>query len=274
MEKSDSKRLSQYMATAAALLGGTAAQAQYQYTDIPDTTIVDGIFELDLDGDTIVDFTIEHILSGGQLGNVNAILLHPGDSIEGNLAMGEGQNGFSYVEKVLPGTTIDASQSWSGINAATAAGYMAFHVDGVAYPNSNWAGPLTDGYLGLRIIKNDTACYGWARIDVEDSAKSFTIKDWSFNPAMDSAHTAGFELLDIMETVLRDMSVYQADGHLNVVLGSPQGVRVFDATGKLTAASDKNAKAYRFSTALWSSGMYIVRIEGDNWYHNLKVWIP
>ena len=274
MEKSDSKRLSQYMATAAALLGGTAAQAQYQYTDIPDTTIVDGIFELDLDGDTIVDFTIEHILSGGQLGDVNAILLHPGDSIEGNLAMGAGQNGFSYVEKVLPGTTIDASQSWSGINAATAAGYMAFHVHGVAYPNSNWAGPLTDGYLGLRIIKNDTACYGWARIDVEDSAKSFTIKDWSFNPAMDSAHTAGFELLDVMETVLRDMSVYQADGHLNVVLGSPQGVRVFDATGKLTAASDKNAKAYRFSTALWSSGMYIVRIEGDNWYHNLKVWIP
>ena len=45
MEKSDSKRLSQYMATAAALLGGTAAQAQYQYTDISDTTIVDGIFE-------------------------------------------------------------------------------------------------------------------------------------------------------------------------------------------------------------------------------------
>jgi len=32
---------------------------------------VDGIFELDLDGDTIVDFTIEHILGGGQLGNVN-----------------------------------------------------------------------------------------------------------------------------------------------------------------------------------------------------------
>src|SRR6056300_816195 len=257
MEKSDSKRLSQYMATAAALLGGTAAQAQYQYTDIPDTTIVDGIFALDLDGDTIVDFTIEHILGGGQLGNVNAVLLHPGDSIEGNLAMGAGQNGFSYVEKVLPGTTVDASQSWSGINAATAAGYMAFHVDGVAYPNSNWAGPLTDGYLGLRIIKNDTACYGWARIDVEDSA-----------------NTAGFELLDVMETVLRDMSVYQADGHLNVVWGSPQGVRVFGATGKLTAASDKNAKAYRFSTALWSSGMYIVRIEGDNWYHNLKVWIP
>lgn len=274
MEKSDSKRLSQYMATAAALLGGTAAQAQYQYTDISDTTIVDGIFELDLDGDTIVDFTIEHVLGGGQLGNVNAVLLHPGDSIEGNLAMGAGQNGFSYVEKVLPGTTIDASQSWSGINSSTDAGYMAFHVDGVAYPNSNWAGPLTDGYLGLRIVKNDTACYGWARIDVEDSAKSFTIKDWSFNPAKDSTHTAGFELLDVMETVLRSMKVFQTEGCLNVALENPQGISVFDATGKLIVASSKTDQTHRFSTELWSSGMYIVRIEGDNWYHNLKVWIP
>ncbi|MCH1535048.1 MAG: T9SS type A sorting domain-containing protein [Schleiferiaceae bacterium] len=274
MEKSDSKRLSQYVATAAALLGGTAAQAQYQYTDIPDTTIVDGVFELDLDGDTIVDFTIEHILGGGQLGNVNAVLLHPGDSIEGNLAMGAGQNGFSYVEKVLPGTSIDAAQVWSGINATTEAGYMAFHVDGVAYPNSNWAGPMTDGYLGLRIVKEDTACYGWARIDIADSAKSFTIKDWSFNPAKDSLHTAGFELLDVMETVLRDLNIAQIEGYLDVTLGSPQNVSVLDATGKVLAASSKISGAHRFNTELWSTGMYIVRIEGDSWHHNLKVWIP
>jgi hypothetical protein len=144
----------------------------------------------------------------------------------------------------------------------------------VAYPNSNWAGPLTDGYLGLRIVKNDTACYGWARIDVEDSAKSFTIKDWSFNPVKDSTHTAGFELLDIMETVLRSMKVFQTEGCLNVALENPQGISVFDATGKLIVASSKTAQTHRFSTELWSSGMYIVRIEGDNWYHNLKVWIP
>ncbi len=76
MEKNYSTPLAKYMASAAALLGTTAAQAQYMYTDMDDTTIVDGIYELDLDGDTIVDFTIEHILGGGQLGNVNAILLH------------------------------------------------------------------------------------------------------------------------------------------------------------------------------------------------------
>jgi len=47
-----------------------------------------------------------------------------------------------------------------------------------------------------------------------------------------------------------------------------------DATGKLIAASSKTAQAHHFSTELWSTGMYIVRIESDNWYHNCKVWIP
>ena len=48
MEKNNSTPLAKYMASAAAFLGTTAAQAQYMYTDIDDTTIVDGIYELDL----------------------------------------------------------------------------------------------------------------------------------------------------------------------------------------------------------------------------------
>ena len=30
---------------------------------------------------------------------------------------------------------------------------------------------------------------------------------------------------------------------------------------------------HRYDTRLWSTGMYVVRIEGENWFHNLKVWI-
>ena len=272
MSTTQSQRIKHYMTAAAALLGGTTAQAQYQYTDIEDTTIVGGIFELDLDGDTIVDFTIEHVLSGGQLGNTTSIMLLPGDSIEGNLAMGEGQNGFAYVERVVPGTTIDDNADFNGIGATTGVGYMAFRVDGVAYPNSNWAGPLTDGYLGLRILKNDTACFGWVRIDVADSAKSLTIKDWSFNPVKDSAHTAAFELLDVMETVLSDLEVSQINEELRLSTGAPVSVKIYDAAGKQYASS-QIASSHAVSTSNWATGMYIVRIEGDRWFHNLKVWI-
>ena len=272
MEKNNSTPLANYMASAAALLGTTAAQAQYMYTDIDDTTIVDGIYELDLDGDTIIDFTIEHILSGGQLGNVNAILLHPGDTIEGNLAMGSVSNGFAYVERVVPGTTIDVNAQFQGINTSTGIGYMAFRVDGQAYPNSNWAGPLTDGYLGLRIIKGDTACYGWARIDVEDSAKSFTIKDWSFNPAKDSSHTAAFELLDIMQTVLEDLDVRQSGGLLEISMGGPLSTTIYNSAGQQMGTMDPRT-LHRYDTGQWSRGMYVVRIEGADWFHNLKIWI-
>lgn len=273
MGKNKSQRVKQYMTTAAALLGGASAQAQYQYTDIDDTTVVDGIFELDLDGDTIVDFTIEHILAGGQLGNTTAILLHPGDSLEGNLAMGAAQNGFSYVERAVPGTTIDANAGFGGISSSTEVGYMAFRVDGVAYPNSNWAGPVTDGYLGLRILKNDTACFGWVRIDVADSAQSFTVKDWSFNPVKDSAHTVAFELLDVMETVLKDLNIHQDGEVLNVHTGQPVGVEVYSASGQLMA-DDRESASHSFSTSSWSTGMYIVRLKGASWYHNVKIWIP
>lgn len=272
--KKSNVRLQQYLSTAAAVLTGTAAQAQYVYTDVDDTTLVNGMFELDLDGDTIVDFTIEHILAGGQQGNVNAILLHPGDSITGNVAMGSQSNGFFYVDKVSPGTLLDDSvQVFSGIGGANNVGYMAFEVDGVAYPNSNWAGPLTDGYLGLRILKDDTATYGWVRLDVEDSTKSVTIKDWSYNPVKDSTHTVAFELLDVMETVLSQLQVKQGDQWLEIYTGKQLPVELFDAAGKLVATREENS-IHRFETGALAAGMYVVRLSGQNWHHNLKVWIP
>ncbi len=274
MSTTQSNKIKQYMATAAALLGATAVQAQtqYLYTDIDDTTVVDGVFELDLDGDTIVDFTIEHILQGGQLSNVNAILLHPGDSIGGNLAVGSGQNGFSYVENVIPGTALNSNATFTGISNNTDIGYLAFRVDGVAYPNSNWAGPVTDGYLGLRILKDDTACFGWLRLDVADSAKSFTIKDWSFNTNKDSSHTVAFELLDVMETVLKDLRISQSNGLLQVSLGQELPLSIYNAAGRLMTKTSPEFEQ-RVSTLGWSSGMYIIRIEGSNWYHNVKIWI-
>ena len=268
-----SKKISSYLGAAAAVLGANSAQAQLLYTDIDDTTVVDGIFELDLDGDTIVDFTIEHVLNGGQLCNVTSILLRPGDSIEGNLALGAAANSFNYVANAVPGTVLNPSAGFSGINNSLKVGYMAFLVDGVAYPNSNWAGPVTDGYLGLRILKDDSACFGWLRMDVADSAKSFTIKDWSFNPEKDTTFTVAYELLDVMDRVLRNLRVAQ-DGHsMNVSTDSPIGLRIFDMQGKELYNADPKA-SHHLSTLGWGTGIHVLRVEGENWHHNLKVLIP
>lgn len=268
-----SKRVSSYLGAAAAVLGANSAQAQLLYTDIDDTTIVDGIFELDLDGDTIVDFTIEHVVNGGQLDNVTAILLRQGDSIEGNLALGFSQNGFSYVNNAVPGTVLNSNAVFGGINSSLNVGYMAFLVDGVAYPNSNWAGPLTDGYLGLRILKNDSACFGWVRIDVADSASSFTIKDWSFNAQKDTSFTVAYELLDVMDAVLKNLKVAQSEHLMTVTTASPVGLSIFDMQGKELYTADPKA-SHHLSTFGWSTGIYVLHVEGEDWHHNLKVLIP
>ena len=119
---------------------------------------------------------------------------------------------------------------------------MAFLVDGVAYPNSNWAGPVTDGYLGLRILKDDSACFGWLRMDVADSAKSFTIKDWSFNPEKDTSRSQllmNFSMLwtecCVTFALLRTVTA------MDVSTDSPIGLRIFDMQGKELYNADPKA---------------------------------
>ena len=276
MKEKNNASIKRYSTTAAALLGaaGAQAQAQFEYTDVDDTTVVNGVYALDLNNDTIVDFTIEHILGGGQNGNVNAILIHPGDSMEGNLAIGMSFNGFNYTEKVLPNTTIDGDSEWNGIGGNFDVGYMAFEVDGVAYPNSNWAGPVTDGYLGLRLVVDDTAHFGWARIDVEDSTKSFTLKDFSFNPTPDSAHVAGFELLDIAETVFANVKAWSTDHMLNVELpGKAFDVAVYASNGQLIAEGSGDG-VWNTASHQWATGVYTVKINHGGWSKTVKIWVP
>ena len=268
-----SKKISSYLSAAAAILGANTAQAQLLYTDIDDTTIVDGIFELDLDGDTVVDFTIEHVLNGGQLGNVTSVLLRSGDSIQGNLALGAAKNSFNYVDNAIPGTVLNANSGFSGINSTLKLGYMAFLVDGVAYPNSNWAGPVTDGYLGLRILKNDSACYGWLRLDVADSAKSVTIKDWSFNPDKDTSFTVAYELLDVMDQVLKNMVLTNDGRSISLKTDQPIGLTAFDMQGRELYKAAAHS-SHHLNTLGWTPGIHILRLEGDQWFHNLKVLIP
>lgn len=268
-----SKKISSYLSAAAAILGANTAYGQFQYTDIDDTTIVNGLFELDLDGDTVVDFTIEHVLNGGQLDNVTSVLLRPGDSIDGNLALGAARNSFNYVDNAIPGTVLNSNSVFFGINPTIKLGYMAFLVDGVAYPNSNWAGPVTDGYLGLRILKNDSACYGWLRLDVADSAKSITIKDWSFNPEKDTSFTVAYELLDVMDNILKNMVLTNDGNSISLKTDQPIGLTAYDIHGKELYKA-RTRSLHNINTLNWTPGVHILRIEGDKWYHNLKVLIP
>jgi hypothetical protein len=64
----------------------------------------------------------------------------------------------------------------------------------------------------------------------------------------------------------------QSNGLLQVSLGQELPLSIYDASGRLMTKTSPEFEQ-RVSTLGWSSGMYIIRIEGSNWYHNVKIWI-
>ena len=75
-----------------------------------------------------------------------------------------------------------------------------------------------------------------------------------------------------MKTVLEDLEVRQSDGLLDISMGGAYATIIYNAAGQLMGTMDPRV-LHRYDTGLWSTGMYVVRVEGENWFHNLKVWI-
>lgn len=236
--KDQKKKLAGYTAVASSLLGATAAQGQITYVDIADVTVDThkGAYELDLDSDGESDFRITQYLDTGSTGLIDAIFITPYDSLYGR-ATGELQNGFSYPYQLVPGDSIGANQLWNG-NQDDKPGYLVFQYDGTPYPNSNWKGPVSNGYLGLRVFKDDGFHYGWVRLDVAADNRSFVVKDFAYNETNTEGMRAAEPTLAVAEQMLEELVVGQSANSL--LLSKPEtfeevAVRVLQLNGKVVA---------------------------------------
>lgn len=277
MKKDLKKEILKYTSAAAAVLGGTAANGQYQYTDIPDTTINtnNGFYNLDLDQDGNMDFTITQYVDTGALGSTNAVLIQPYTNTI-NFIAGEQISQYNYPFNLQAGAVIDGSTPWNGAGGQFTTGYMAFVVDGQSYPNSNWVGPTEDGYLGLTIWKNNLPHYGWARLDVGDSSESFTVKDFSVNLTVDSSIVVGAELLGEMENLLEGVSFYVADG--KIIFNKPASIeelhfRLLDLSGKMIQEADVREERAEIALKELPSSVYILEMQSDALVRSEKLFI-
>jgi hypothetical protein len=154
----------------------------------------------------------------------------------GNRVVGEKVGQYNYPFNLQAATLVGVDSEWEGAGGQFNTGYLAFEVDGQAYPNSNWVGPIQDGYLGLQIWKNNKKHYGWARLDIADSSDAFTLKDFAVNLTPDSAIVVGFELLGEVENLLEQVGIaVHASG---IELSKPAEIRELrftlrDSNGKL-----------------------------------------
>lgn len=160
--------------------------AQVIYTDIPDAT-PNATYPLDLNNDNIVDFLIQFDL--------------------GDKVMCKPQNNNAYAGEFIGGVYLplalssainicDSLMTWfDSINPGT----MAWGTN-----TGNWVG-ATDKYLALKLIVGPSTYFGWARLDVEPTSSSFTIKDYAYHSSPNTCIEAGQSVLGIDDIAIQNI---------------------------------------------------------------------
>jgi hypothetical protein len=240
------------------------ANAQVQYTDINDTTVSTngGFYDLDLNQDGNPDFRLTQIIDSGLTENVNAVLISPFDSVY-NRVIGESMNGFNYPANVTPGTIINQYENFQGIGGSEVKGYMAFEVDGISYPNSNWVGPTTNGFLGMQVRIGDSLHFAWARVDVSLGSNSFTVKDFAVELTPGDSILAAGNLLNIAQNVFDNTAIIANNKTLKIVLSSDlEGVEfvLLDLQGRLLREENLSNGTLAFDLSDLSEGVYLVHL--------------
>ncbi|QEG37438.1 PEP-CTERM sorting domain-containing protein [Bythopirellula goksoeyrii] len=141
------------------------ADAQVVYSGLQNIAI--GQFSsqnLNLDGDAYNDILLKNYVFGG--GNYQGAYVNfaPGKVVGFNA-------GLNYVSALGAGFLVDSVATTGGPFSAS----MAY----ASNPNSQFDN-VTDAYIGLEFPINATSHFGWIRVDIDNAAGTFLIKDWAY----------------------------------------------------------------------------------------------
>jgi len=130
---------------------------------------------LNLDGDAFADIKLKNYVFGG--GNYQGATVNfaPGKLV-GFTA------GNNYVTALTAGQSIDGSTLGPSFF-----GSLAY---GASNPNAQFNN-ATDAYIGLSFPAGGNTYYGWVRVDVNNAAGTFVIKDWAYENVPDAGILAG-----------------------------------------------------------------------------------
>lgn len=279
------KALLNYSGVATALLGVQAASGQVIITDIPDTTLnTNGEvydFNIDLDTSNIIDFRITQFVDSG-LYRMTGITIETANT-GGNQVLGMDYANYNYPFKLNFNDTIGSAGPWKGLGASNISGielgYMALSIADTTYPNSQFVGGVTDGYLGVKFQGNlnDTArtFYGWIRLDVAADLKSVTIKEFAYNKTFGDPVYAGNMWVGAEELAIRQPEMVQRGKFLDISfpeeLNAPATLQFFDLGGKMIREDVITSTQSRVDLSDLPKGMAVASVSNGSVSSSKKV---
>ncbi|WP_299763579.1 T9SS type A sorting domain-containing protein [uncultured Dokdonia sp.] len=252
MKKITSKKLLNYGAMSVALMGIADASGQIVYTDIdPDQAMgpASESFMVDLNGDGTNDFDFQIFNSAG------AVMY----ALSSNGFVGFTASGYNYGSNLTEGTVIDAAASF--VTAARADN----NFNSCNYPNSQWCGGVTDGYMGLSINVGGETFYGWARLDIIAAGNEMTIKDFAFNSVAGESIMAGEGALSLEDNTIEGFSSFVSDNVLTLNARTPlEAVTIHSISGQKVISQKLSNTTETVNLNGLSTGVYIatVAVEG------------
>lgn len=152
-------------AGAAASMGTNVADAAIVYSGPQNISIASGNSQdLNLDGDAFNDILLKNYNFGGGPYQGASVNFFPGKLVGFS-------SGLAYVSALAAGAIIDSTTAGPSFT-----GSMAY---GAANPNAQFNN-VTDAYIGLSFPAGGNTYYGWVRVDVNNAAKTFLVKDWAY----------------------------------------------------------------------------------------------
>ena len=249
------KRLAQYGALSAAVLGVADASGQVTYTDVNPDIVLDlgGTFDVDFTG-AVPEGNVQ-ISNPADLAGGTAALAFPSS---GGALVGFTAGGYEYPLVLADGDVIDDASGYTTVGVRGDLNYY-----GCAYSNSQWCDFVEDGILGVSFQFNGNTHYGWVRMDTDVGADDvITVKGFAFEATPDTAIVAGDEgTLGNNDNNLNGFAQFVADGQLNLKANTAMSsVAIFDITGKQVISQNLTSTNAQVNLAGLNTGVYIAKV--------------
>jgi hypothetical protein len=266
---SKNQKLTAYSAMAAAIMAhGYDANAEVVYTDFEDVTLeVGDAYDLDLDGDGVLDFdfAVGSITgSNGTWSFGTAFGMFTGGGGSNNQIIGYTGAYYNYGSNLNAGDEIGPDGPWLAYSSVSNAAVLASNFYGISYGDFPGAG---EGYIGVQFEISGKVHYGWVRLEADINDVFITLKDMAYENVAETAIDAGATTtpVAIPEISASLVNVYSFGSTLyinNTGMNQPF-VNVYDLNGKLVLSQDLTGGNNVITMEQLAEGNYLVNIKSE-----------
>lgn len=256
---STNQKLTAYSAMAAAIMAhGYDVNAEVVYTDFEDVTLeVGDAYDLDLDGDGVLDFNFAVDSKTGPYGTWSYGTAF-GIGGTQNQVIGYTGTYYNYGSNLNAGDEIGPDGPWIS-DAVLASNFYDYPFG--AFPGAG------EGYIGVQFEISGNLHYGWVRLEADINDLFITLMDMAYENVAETAIEAGATTspVAIPEISASLVNVYSFGSTLyinNTGMNQPF-VNVYDLNGKLVLSQDLTGGNNVITMDQIAEGNYLVNIKSD-----------